>query len=254
MKDPLPTLSGTGLFSPFNEQMMKTYRFFLGLALFVALLSPAAAQERIRPRETWPYLYEDFLPGAVYTSKESTFHYDQLNVNILNGRLHYIQGGVIMETDMRNVHVAKVGEDTYINAKGRLMRVLAESEHGAVLRHEEVDFDEFGKASIGYGKSAVASTQNVALYALDNGDGMAKKSLEHVLKDKHSGREFPLQGKTWLIVDGFLIRAAKAEVSAWPGVDKQAAKAFFKQEKIKWSRTEDLLKVIGFVHEQLEKQ
>lgn len=254
MTDPLPAVPGTGLFFHSTSNTMKPYRFFWGLALFLALLPPVTAQERIRPRETWPYLYEDFLPGAVYTSKESTFHYDQLNVNVLNGKLHYIQGGVIMETDMRNVHVAKVGEDTYINAKGRMMRVLAEAEHGAVLRHEEVDFDEFNKASIGYGKSAVASTQNVALYALDNGDGMAKKSLDHVLKDKNGGREFPMQGKTWLIVDGYLIRAAKAEVSAWPGVDKQAAKAFFKQEKIKWNRTEDLLKVIGFVHEQLEKQ
>lgn len=232
---------------------MKTLRYLLSAVLLLASLS-AAAQGRIRPRETWPYLYEEFQSGAIFTNKEATFNYDQLNVNLLNGKLHYIQSGIIMETDMRNVHVARVGSDTYINAKGRMMRVLAETEHGAVVRNVEVDMDELGKANIGYGKSAVASTQNVSLYALESGEGLANKSLENILQDKNSGKELPVLEKDYLIVDGFLIRASKSEVSSWPGVGKDAAKAFFKQEKIKWSRTEDLSKVVEFVHTQLEKK
>lgn len=225
--------------------------FTLQLALWVALFSlavPAEAQ-RYHPTEPWPYLYEDFKPGNVFTNKEETIGYQQLNVNIIDGKLHYIEDGIIMEANMMHVHVVGIDEDVYLNVGGRLMRVLREGEHCAVVLGTEVDFDEMAKSNIGYGRSAVASTQDISLMALA-GSNNSNKSLLEAQKTKYNGKILPLRETTHLVVDGRLYPADRHDLLKESGVDRKVLSDFIKTEKIRFKKPEDLEKVGEFIHNQ----
>ncbi len=233
---------------------------FLALPLMAtgqnAFEQETGSKLRFKPLDSWPYLYEDFMSGTVLSGKagnESTFNYDKMNVNVLNGTLHYVEKGTIMQADMRNIYVARIGAETYLNAGGKMMKVLSETEHGAVVLKNEVDLDEMGKANIGYGKSAVASTQNVSLFAVAGGD-TNKKSLEDVRNSRFSGTELPIRDKIYLVVDGLLIRASKSEVMSWPNADKEAVKAYLKANKVKWRDPSSLSALVEFLYSEKAKK
>ncbi len=224
------------------------------LLLLCCLLLPIAGlAQRYAPTEPWPYLYEDFQGGNIFTNKEEMIGYDQLNVNVINGRLHYVENGTIMEANMLNVHVVRIDKDVYLNVGGRLMRVLRESEHTAVVLGTEVDFDEMAKADIGYGRSSVASTQELTLMSLSGSDNL-NKSLLDVQKTKYNGKVVPLKEQIFLVVDGILFQADRSSVVNHAGVDKKAAVDFIKKNKIKFRNPEDLEKLGEYLHTQLTSE
>lgn len=231
------------------------------LLLLCCLLLPIAGlAQRYAPTEPWPYLYEDFQGGNIFTNKEEMIGYDQLNVNVINGRLHYVENGTIMEANMLNIHVVRIDKDVYLNVGGRLMRVLRESEHAAVVLGTEVDFEEMKKANIGYGRSSVASTQDVSLMALAGSDnygnlgGLLNKTLLDVQKNKYNGKVVPLKEQIFLVVDGILFQADRSSVVNHAGVDKKAAVDFIKKNKIKFRNPEDLEKLGEYLHIQLTSE
>lgn len=228
----------------------------LFLLIVALLVLPICVQaQQYNPTEPWPYLYQDFEPGNIFTSKEVLIGYDQVNVNVINGRLHYVEGGTIMEANMANIHVVRINEDVYLNVGGRLMRVLRESEHTAVVLETEVDYDEMSKVNIGYGRSAVASAQDISLMSLSGSDNL-NKSLLDVQKDKYNGKVLPLDERTYLVVDGLLFKTDRSDILNHPRVNRKATSDFIKQNKIKFKRPEDLEKLGEYLHTQLtpEKQ
>jgi len=216
-----------------------------GIMLLMSVALTASAQQFI-PLDSWPYIYEDFLPGVINTGNNQVMEYDQLNINIIDGKVHYVADGVIMQADMANVHVVKIRKDYYLNSFGRMYKVLAETEHGAVLQMKEVDVDEMNKTSIGYGRSAVASTQNVSLTAIAGGD-VNKRSLDEAYGSKYSGKELYLKEKLYLYVNGMLVRATKADVLTYAGARKDETKAFIKENKIKWKNVAKLSVLVEFL-------
>lgn len=229
---------------------MKQLSSFLlaSVALLLAVLVPAKAQ-RYQPTEPWPYLYEDFQPGNIFTNKEETLGYQELNVNVINGRLHYVDNGTIMEANMLNIHVVGIEKDVYLNVGGRLMRVLREGEHCAVVLGTEVDYDEMAKSNIGYGRSAVASTQDISLMSLEGSNNNNKSMLE-VQKTKYNGKALPLRETTFLVVDGRLFPTDRQSLLKESGVDRKVFSDFIKTEKIRLKKWEDLEKVGEFIHNQ----
>ena len=220
------------------------------LGLLVAL--PAFCQT-YQPRETWPFVYEEFQPGATRTLDGSLTTDAQFNVSVTDGSLLYISDeGTIMKPDMSRVYTAKVGEDVYVNIMGKMYKLLSELDCGLVVMGQEVDREEMDKVNIGYGKSAVASTQSISLVALDGGNG-ANKSLETFRTSKYDGKELTVKQNYYLRIGLRLIPASRQEILSLPGMDKKAANAFFKQEKIKWKDTASLEKLLVFVNEQLSK-
>lgn len=228
-------------------KQITSFLLALSAALFSAIV-PANAQ-RYNPTEPWPYLYEDFRPGNIFTNKESTIGYRELNVNVINGRLHFIDNGMIMEANMMNIHVVGIEEDVYLNVGGRLMRLLREGEHCAVVLGTEVDYDEMAKSNIGYGRSAVASTQDVSLMSLE-GSNNNNKSLLEAQKTKYNGKVLPLRQTTYLVVDGRLYPTDRQSLLKESGVDRKVMSDFFKAEKIRLKQQEDLEKVGEFIHNQ----
>ncbi len=225
---------------------------FLTIALALALAVPAPAQYGFKPLESWPYLYESFTEGAAVTFRGEAVKYDRMNVNVADGKLHYVRNDDIMVADMGSVRYVTIGQDLFANVQGRLMRVLRETDHGGVLLSTEVDVEELNKVSIGYGKSAIASTQNVSGAALEEAGsfntGIVGRSLSASDADKYSGSELPLRETRYLVVDGFSVKAFRKDVLGFPSGNPAAVKEYIKKNKVKFNNVDDLASLVEFLH------
>jgi len=220
------------------------------MAVLPAFAQPNRDKWAFKPKDTWPFLYEDFTEGVVCSDSGDDILTGKINVSVLNQKLYYIKGENIMEADMVKVFSVKAGEDIFVNVAGKLYKVLAESKGGAAVQARYLDVEQMNKANIGYGvSSSVASTQNVAGLALDSNAGT---NINKALESKEGGAEIPLAEKTYILFcRNRIVPALKREVMDVPGLDKNQAKAFFKEHKIKWSQPESLTEVADFLTENL---
>ena len=220
------------------------------MAVLPAFAQPNRDKWAFKPKDTWPFLYEDFTEGVVCSDSGDDILTGKINVSVLNQKLYYIKGENIMEADMVKVFSVKAGEDIFVNVAGKLYKVLAESAGGAAVQARYLDVEQMNKANIGYGvSSSVASTQNVAGLALDSNAGT---NINKALESKEGGAEIPIAEKTYILFcRNRIVPALKREVMDFPGLDKEKAKAFFKEHKIKWSHPESLTEVADFLTENL---
>lgn len=233
----------------------------LSIFLLLASIQLIFAQEQdalpYEPMDTWPYLYERFEPGNVRTTQGTLFPYAALNICIADGTLHYIEKGKIMQADMGHVFTVMVGDkDVFVNAGGKMYQVLLENEDGSVLKRTSVDVEELNRVDIGYGvSSSTASRTNTSLAGLGmetlDGVNMVNMTISSAESRKNTGKILPLKETLYLNIDGRLVPANKREIQQV--VDKNAAKAFFKANKIKWSKPESLALLLPFLKEQLNK-
>lgn len=222
------------------------------IAVSFFLVHALADAQSFRPKDTWPFLYREFTEGVVCTNMGEQIMQAQLNISIINQRLYFIKDEKIMEADLRRVFSARIGDDVYVNSGGKFYKVLLESEGGAAVVLVQVDVDKMGKASIGYGvSSATASTQNVAALSLDTNVGT---NVNQAMATREGGQELPAQEKKYILYNsGSVVPALKREVMDIPGLDKDAAKDFFKKNKIKWNNPKSLTVVADFLTEQFQQ-
>jgi hypothetical protein len=233
--------------------MTGIFKAILAATALAACWFDADAQ-KFEPTETCPFLYADFTPGVVRNSNGNLINYSEgLNVSVSDGNLYFLKNKVIMICDMATIVTAKIGEDIYLNAGGKMMRLLAENENGAVVLDTSIDEEKMSRSDIGYGiSSATASTQNVnTLSSLSS--VLVNVNIQDILDRRASGAVLPLAEKRYLRVGLIVVPASKKSVMELPFVDKDEAKAFFKSAKIKWSDVDSLLKVVDFITEQNKK-
>lgn len=222
----------------------------------IALLVLASAfvdvyAQKYEPRESWPYLYENFQTGAVRMTNGSLVEDSSFNVSIADGSLHYISDGKIMKIDMMTVFTARVGDQVFVNVGGKMYQVLAETDHGSLLQFYSIDLDKFGKVDIGYGiSSSSASAMNVTSL-LQGMDSMVNTHFDTAIEKRENGLALPLMIEKFIYVDRMLVPASKYGVREFPGIDKDAANEFFKEKKIKWNKDESLSELIDFVYGQI---
>ncbi len=228
--------------------------FLLG-SLFLRAQNPDADALPYEPMDSWPYMYEQFESGKVRTTNGALLTYASLNICIADGKLHYIEAGKIMQANMSQIFTALLGEnDVYVNAGGKMYRVIVETDEGSILELTSVDVDELSKVDIGYGvSSSTASRTNTSLAGLGmetlDGVNMVNMTITNAEQKKNSGNVLPLKKTLYLYVSGKVIPANKREIQQL--VDKDTAKAFFKANKIKWNKAESLLPLLPFLKEQL---
>lgn len=229
--------------------MLKKIFSLSAACLLVCFL--AGAQD-YNPKTTWPYLYADFPDGVVCNQAGDQLIQAPLNISVADQRLYYVKDEKVMVADLTRVFSAKIGEDVYVNAGGKFYKVLCESKGGAAVALIQVDMDRLNKASIGYGvSSATASTQNVAALSLDSNVGT---NVNQAMQSREGGQELPVQEKKYILYGfGRVVPALKREVMDIPGLDKAAAKDFFKKNKIKWNNPESLTAVADFLTEQFQQ-
>lgn len=216
-------------------------------ALFLAIALLAALFE---PRESWPYLLEEFSPGTVRTAGGTVLSEGLYNISVVDGSLHYVNDGTILAADMRQVMMLKMADKLYVNRLGRMMEVLQEETGGYYLiRDVAVDLEQLAKADIGYGvSSATASTQRLSSFGME-GQGTVNMNLTTAISNAQAGAVLPLVEKIYFLLGSRQVEASRAEFLAIPGLDKTDAKAFLKAEKIKFGRMEDLVKVLQYLKE-----
>lgn len=213
--------------------------------------------QKYEPRDTWPFVYENFTDGSLYSSTGDVLLSARMNVSVLNQKLYYLKGETIMEADMVRLYAAKISsgpaEDLYVNVGAKMYRVLAESDGGAALQADILDVERYNKASIGYGvTSYTASTQNVSGLAMESSAGV---NINTAMASKEGGEPLPVLEKKYILYGrGRIVPALKREVMDIPDLDKQAAKVFFKENKIKWNQAASLTQVADFLTNNLEHE
>ncbi len=223
-------------------------KLFLVVSALVTSFSLFAQDRDYEPLTTWPYLYGNFVPGSITTFHGSDIDYGLVNVNVINGKVHYVQDGKIMEADMRTVSSVRIGDDEYVNISGGLVKLLRECERGAVVCSIRVDTEAMNKSDIGYGKSSLASTQNVSLNTLADVNATLNKSLDLVYGEKESGDLLILRKTNGIVYQGMFVPAVRTEILNIYGIDKDAVKKFVKDNKIKFSRVEDLARLVDYLY------
>ena len=221
-------------------------------AILLVCLSTEAFSQKFEPRQTWPYILEEFTLGSIRTSAGVVIRDEAfLNVNIPDGHLHYIQNGKIMAADMTQVYTVLIGKDVYMNRGGRLCQVLYEGDGALPLKKTEVDLVKLSKSDIGYGvSSATASTQK--LTGLGAEGMLINMDFTTAIENAKTGDYLPLDETYSFLVRGREIPAKKADFLAIEGLDQDASKAFLKEQKIKWNKPLDLVKVLDFITANLK--
>lgn len=222
------------------------------LSLFMLATFTIAFAQDFEPTDEWPYLYKDFQPGMIKMNVGGeAIKATEVNV-ALDGKVHYIDehGQNIMAADMLRVLSVQIGEDTFLNTGGKMMKVLARNENGAVIREMSLNVDEMNKSDIGYGiSSSTASTQKLSSLAGDS-SSLVSLPLTTLMERRERGEKLPVRQRLYIRVGMNSIPANKKGINECPCIDKNAAKAFFKANKIKWNDPSSLLMVVDFVMSQ----
>ena len=216
----------------------------------LAAISISAFAQEYHPRESWPYLMEEFGAGVVTNFGGEVSADGFFNVSVVDGKLHFVQDGTIMAANMNKLQAVRIGERVFINRMGKLKEVVAEERGGLfVLRDVSVDMDELAKTDIGFGaRSAVASTQRVNGLGMGGGTTV-NLALESAIAAAKDGAELPVKEKYVFLIKSREYPADKASFLSMEGLDKASAKAFLKNEKIKWRNAESLGKVLNYIAE-----
>lgn len=211
----------------------------------------SSCAQKYEPRTTWPYLFEKFQTADFVTVSNRGMASKDVNISIADGKLHYLDNGVIMAADLTTVAEARVGDDRYVNVWGRMMKVVAAGEHGIVVRETVADLDKMAKTDIGYGiSSATASSQSLSSLLGDGSADMVNTDVTSALAKRGEGEVIPLRENLYLKVGNDVVPATKKDVVDLPAVSKEDAQAFFKTRKVKWNDPSSLVWVVEFIYEQ----
>lgn len=216
------------------------------LASALSLCTTALAQD-YEPTTTWPYICRDFMEGDLVMG-DGQQRNGLYNVCVLDSRLHFIDGELVKEASPADVLHVRLGQDRYINAGGRMMKVLAESEHGIVAEETLADLTRLNETGGAYGSSS-SSMATTALSSISMGPRINISHME-LKNSKSEGKILPLTSRIYLLVGMDIIYATRKDVSQTAGVDKDAFKLFCKEHKIKWKDPQSLLGVIDFLSGQ----
>ena len=226
---------------------MKTKKLILLVATaFLTGTTMLQAQEQFEPTVSWPYELPEFTFGEIRTFQGATIKSADLNVCINDGKLHFINEGIIQAAEMTQVGSAKIGDKIFLNKGGRLYQVLSRDEKSMVVQGIFPDVDAAEKVNIGYGiASSTASHDNIS--TLSSGSNMINMNLMSARERRGEGVVIPIKTKLFIVVNGLLIEAGKRQVLEAAGPDKEQISAFIKTNKTKWKKVESLAQLATFM-------
>lgn len=207
------------------------------------LLVVAAAHAKYVPNTKWPYVYEDFTQGTVYSADNQKSE-GLLNIHLAGNVLHYVgKDGKVYANDNHRIARVEIGQDAYIVVDNRLMQIVSQKDADVLLKLELADFSQLTQGSGGaYGSSLNSSASNL-LSSLDLG-GLNRPEHGMMLQEKHDGREIPVSTVYYFAIGGECIEANKGDVMKYAGEERKAELTrFIKEKKVKW-KNEDSLKTV----------
>lgn len=211
------------------------------------LLIIAAAWAKYVPNTKWPYVYEDFTQGTVYSADNQKSE-GLLNIHLAGNVLHYVgKDGKVYANDNHRIARVEIGQDAYIVVDNRLMQVIGQKGADVLLKLELADFSQLTQGSGGaYGSSLNSSASN-QLSSLDLG-GLNRPEHGMMLQEKHDGREIPVSTVYYFAIGGQCIEASKNEVLKYVGESRKAEfTRFVKEKKVKWKNADSLKAVLEYL-------
>ncbi|MBQ2965861.1 MAG: hypothetical protein IJE11_02455 [Bacteroidales bacterium] len=215
------------------------------------VFSAASLFAQYEPTTTWPYLYSDFTEGELQMLQGNPKP-GKYNIHLLGSTLQFIDGDLIREASSLEIFSVKIGADVFANVGGRMMKVVAKSDKGFVAQESVANIAELNNTGGAYGSSSNSiSTQ--ALSSLE-GIGGTRSNMNHMelKRSKNDGEILPLTVKTYLVIPGYHVFAAKKDVSELPGIDKKGFNAFLKENSVKWKDPQSLLQIVEYMADALK--
>lgn len=209
----------------------------------VCLLCGMARAEYI-PNTMWPYVYEDFTQGELVLKNGDKVR-AAFNVHLLEGELHYLKDDKILFVATSRVKEVKIGDESYVPAEGKMMKVIAQDSTKYLLQCVLGDFEALVVGTGAYGASA--NTQAVRnLSSLEIG---GKNIVNHamLLQNKDAGKELPINTKRYIMIGEKCIPATKKDIEKQLITNHDQWNMFLKENKIKWRKDADLIKVLNFL-------
>lgn len=221
---------------------------FLCIGLIMAV--NVFAQDE-KPTANWPYIYPDFMEGELEIVRKKPYQ-GRFNIHLNLGALHYVEDGIIKETNTMGVTRLTIGEDVFRNVGGKMMKVMAETEGGFIAQESKGNYSAIVRDDGSYGTTALNSTTTKTFLYNEN---VINPYTGYLLTDvyadlyamKNDSEELPVNSYLYLVIGLEQIQANKNVVSSLNGLDKKAFKAFLKAEKIKWNNPQDLVKVLDYI-------
>ena len=221
------------------------------LLICIAALSAAVAvAQNVSPTVNWPYMYPDFVEGEM-EKMGAQIEKGRYNIHLNVGALHYLNDGTIKEHPTVGVKSMTIGDDVYRNVGGKMLKVLGETEGGFVVEEILANYGAIVSRDGAYG-GAVASRDQAFSHHENNGSlngYLVTDNYKDLIAIKHDSAELPVTRKIYIVMGIQKVFINKKSVlEAFP-LDKKAFSAFLKAENIKWTDTDDLLKVIDYIAE-----
>lgn len=213
----------------------------------VMLLLSAVGLLAQSPTTTYPYLYDTFTSGTVVMD-DGTKEARQMNVHLREGRLHYIDNGIIKEAFLTDVAAVEIGEDVYLPVYASVMKVVAKNERGCVVMAQLGDFEGAISGSGAYGVSASASA-TMKLTSVQT-DSQVNQNYMNILNEKGEGMDLAVNTAYYIVTPQYKVRALRKEIEqSLPAERAAQLKAYIKEKKVKWNSPQGLLPLVDFLSE-----
>ncbi len=216
------------------------------------LLAVSVSAQDEQPTSSWPYLYPDFMEGELLRAGKDS-NKGRFNIHLSISALHYVdKNGKIREADTWGVIGLIIGEDRFRFVEGKMLKVMAESKNGSVVKETRANYSAIVKKDGAMGTTALNSTTTrTFLYNENVVDQYNGYLLTDVYKDLYAMKEqserLPVNSNLYLVIEKRLVPANKKSVAALDGINKKEFSAFLKTEKIQWNEPKDLIKVIDYI-------
>lgn len=216
-------------------------RFVTTFFMLLLFYSIVAAQA---PTTAWPYIFNDFSDAQIYLKSGGKLKY-VANIHLQESSLHYVKGANIMEADMSDILVVEIMGRRYMNINGSLMEIVGEGKNGLVAKLSKPDYTKLNETGGAYGASS-NTTSTKALTSLEGFGSVTTHMLQQ--SEKENGKVIPLMYEHYIVAGGSVYPAQKKLFEKMLPADKQEGlKAFLKENKIRWSSPDDLLKLVGYI-------
>lgn len=210
------------------------------ISLFI-LVNAAMAQG---PTTTWPYINNDFSDAVIYLKSGGKLNY-QANIHLQDCKLHYVKNNNVIEADMSDILLVELMEKRYMNINNSLMEIVCEGKDGFVAKFSKPDYTKLNETGGAYGSSS-NTTSTKALTSLEGIGSVTTHMLQQ--SEKENGKVIPLKHEYYIVANGSVYPGQKKLFEKMLPADKQPGlKAFLKENKIKWSSPEDLLKLTDYL-------
>lgn len=228
-------------------------RIILLMAVLLAGAMAGKAQS-YTPTTTWPYYFKDFEKGLLVTGPADPGKEGLFNVSYKDKRIHFIDGEYIRSSLLKEMAFVQIGGEVFQSVNGFVVRVLGKTDKCLVVEDSDIDYASLNETGGAYG----SSSSTIGTVALSSAEGIgatnSSTNINHMeLKlAKDEGKQLPLIVKKYIVVRGRRIYATKRDFLDTPGLDKAKAKAFLKENKIKWNNVQSLLLAGDFLADELQ--